>query len=340
MNDNGEENMKKGKAVLVSICCLTYNHKKYIRETLDGILKQKTDFAYEILIHDDASTDHTQDIIREYESKYPEIIKPIYQTENQYSKGAKISYTFQYPRAAGKYIALCEGDDYWIDENKLSKQISYMEEHSECSCTFHAANYLSGDRIINNDRHYAIECDISAETIIKESGGYCATASLCFCKEIILKMPQYMQMAVIEDYPTQIWLALNGIVHYFPDIMSVYRLSHPGSWSDRFRENREMQIQHLENGRYWLTKLNEETHHKYRSSIYYRLAIDAQNLYRWGAENYKNASVIISDKNNHFSRKERYHLKIRLVKTVIKKHFPILIKIGKRLSKYKTLRGN
>jgi len=92
---------------------------------------QKTNFPVEILIHDDASTDGTADIIREYEAQYPDIIKPIYQTENQYSKGIKISQVYQFPRAKGKYIALCEGDDYWIDPYKLQKQVDFLEANPE-----------------------------------------------------------------------------------------------------------------------------------------------------------------------------------------------------------------
>ena len=106
---------------LVSISCIAYNHESYIRQCLDGFLMQKTTFSFEILIHDDASTDNTTDIIREYERKYPDIIKPIYQKENQYSKGIPISATFNWPRAKGKYIAMCEGDDYWTDPLKIGR---------------------------------------------------------------------------------------------------------------------------------------------------------------------------------------------------------------------------
>lgn len=115
----------------VSICCLTYNHESYIRQCLDGFVMQKANFPIEILIHDDASTDGTQDIIREYEVKYPNIIKPIYQKENQYSKGVKVSLVYNYPRAKGKYIALCEGDDYWTDPYKLQKQVDFLESHPD-----------------------------------------------------------------------------------------------------------------------------------------------------------------------------------------------------------------
>ena len=127
----------KEKEILVSICCVTYNHESFIRQCLDGFLMQKTNFEFEILIHDDASTDGTDGIIREYEQKYPDIIKPIYQTENQYSKGIKISTTYTFPRAKGKYIALCEGDDYWTDPYKLQKQVDFMEENPEYSLCCH-----------------------------------------------------------------------------------------------------------------------------------------------------------------------------------------------------------
>lgn len=118
---------------IVSISCITYNHVNYIRAAIDGFLMQKTTFPFEILIHDDASTDGTEDIIREYERKYPDIIKPIYETENQWSKGIRGSAVFNFPRARGKYIALCEGDDYWTDPYKLQKQVDFMEANEEYS---------------------------------------------------------------------------------------------------------------------------------------------------------------------------------------------------------------
>ncbi len=130
---------------LVSICCLTYNHAPYIRECLDGFIMQQTSFPFEVLVHDDASTDGTQDIIREYEAKYPDIMKPIYQTENQYSKGVKVSLTYNFSRAQGKYIALCEGDDYWTDPLKLQKQVDFLESHPECSLTYHACKNIFED---------------------------------------------------------------------------------------------------------------------------------------------------------------------------------------------------
>src|SRR5690554_5452407 len=119
---------------VVSICCITYNHEHYIEDALKGFLIQETDFPFEILIHDDASTDRTAEIIREYEARYPRLIKPIYQTENKYSQGIKISPTYNFPRAKGEYIAMCEGDDYWIDEHKIKKQYELISKANTDIC--------------------------------------------------------------------------------------------------------------------------------------------------------------------------------------------------------------
>jgi len=136
MDDYKMENVRP----TVSICCITYNHAPYIRSALDGFLMQETDFAYEILIHDDASTDGTADIIREYTARYPDIIKPILREENQYSKGISNISIFNFPRARGEFIAMCEGDDYWTDPHKLQKQVDYLRAHPDCALCFHSSH--------------------------------------------------------------------------------------------------------------------------------------------------------------------------------------------------------
>lgn len=126
------------RPVIVTVRTITYNHEPYLRDCLNGIVMQKTNFRFEAVVHDDCSTDHTADIIREYAAKYPDIIKPIYETENQYSKG-KDSLTGKKMDALthGKYIAICEGDDYWTDPNKLQMQVDFLESHPEYSMCFH-----------------------------------------------------------------------------------------------------------------------------------------------------------------------------------------------------------
>lgn len=121
---------------LVSIICTTYNHETYIRKCLEGFVSQKASFIFEAIVHDDASTDNTQQIIKEYQAKYPEIIKPILQKENQYSKGVDIIGNFIMPLVQGRYIAMCEGDDFWIISDKLQRQVDYMEQNSKCSLCF------------------------------------------------------------------------------------------------------------------------------------------------------------------------------------------------------------
>ncbi|MBB6681544.1 glycosyltransferase family 2 protein [Aequorivita sp. 609] len=122
------------KKPLVSILCITYNHQQFIGKCLESLTNQKCDFDFEILIHDDASTDGTQAIIKGFQQKYPEIVKPILQTENQWSKKAGgINLRFNYPRAKGKYLALCDGDDFWIDEKKLQKQVTFLENNPDFS---------------------------------------------------------------------------------------------------------------------------------------------------------------------------------------------------------------
>jgi glycosyltransferase involved in cell wall biosynthesis len=117
-----------GAKPLVSISCNTYNHAGYIAEAIEGFLAQRTNFPIEILIHDDASTDGTADIVRQYQARYPELIKPIYQIENQHSKRVRIG-CFNLERAQGEYVALCEGDDYWTDPLKLQKQVEFLQSN-------------------------------------------------------------------------------------------------------------------------------------------------------------------------------------------------------------------
>ena len=128
--------------IMVTIRCATYNHEPYIRQCLEGFVMQKTNFLFEAVVHDDASTDKTADIIREFATKYPEIIKPIYQTENQYSKHDGSLTRIMNAHTRGKYIALCEGDDYWTDPLKLQKQVDLLEANPEYSMCFTNAEVL------------------------------------------------------------------------------------------------------------------------------------------------------------------------------------------------------
>ena len=142
MNINGEKDIKQ---IIVSIICTAYNHEKYIRDALEGFVMQKTNFRFEAIVHDDASTDGTATIIREYAEKYPDIIKPIYETENQYSKHDGSLQKIMNEACNGKYIAICEGDDYWTDSYKLQKQIDFLESHRDYTMCCSNSEILSNN---------------------------------------------------------------------------------------------------------------------------------------------------------------------------------------------------
>lgn len=222
-----------GSDIVVSISCIVFNHAPYLRETLDGFLMQKTDFRYEVLIHDDCSTDGSQEIIKEYERKYPGIISPIYEKENQYSKGGPIgSAVWNFPRAKGRYIAICEGDDYWTDPLKLQKQVDFMEAHPECSLCFHNAltHWEDGrepdkpfasieDRFYTGQELVSSWLSPTASFLIRSDLRYKYT-------EYILKLP----LLGVGDMPMLVFFAQFGKIYGSSEIMCVYR-KHPGGFT-------------------------------------------------------------------------------------------------------------
>ncbi len=219
------------KNPLVSIVCDVYNHGPYLRNALEGFIMQKVDFPVEILIHDDASTDNSAEIIREYENKYPNLFRPIYETENQYHK-QHLWADIQFPRARGKYIALCEGDDYWTDPYKLQKQVDYMESHPKCTLCFHNA-ILHWDNGEQKDSVFASikERDYSGIELIQN--WYCSTASVLFkssLKDGFSQLCKDHPLMKIADRPLVAHCSQFGTIHGIPDIMSVYS-KHPGGYT-------------------------------------------------------------------------------------------------------------
>lgn len=218
--------MTEQNNILVSICCESFNHAPYLRDCLEGFVMQKTNFKFEILVHDDASTDGSDDIIREYAAKYPDLFKPILQTENQYSKGISIWNSIQFPRAKGKYIAHCEGDDYWIDPLKLQKQVDFLESHPDYSMCFgnaieHWEDGSSPDKPMVDLNH----SDVSPLELF---GRWQApTASILYCKRIlesnIYKRCVRIPKRAFGDLIVGICCGFVGKIHYDNKCMSVYR---------------------------------------------------------------------------------------------------------------------
>jgi glycosyltransferase involved in cell wall biosynthesis len=229
---------------VVSICCITYNHGSYIEDALEGFLIQETDFPFEILIHDDASTDRTAEIVREYEAKYPKLIKPIYQSENQYSKLPVISPRFLFPIAKGEYIAMCEGDDYWTDVNKLQIQITAMKGQPEIGISFHPAYLLKDEKIsgIMARRHNKDKIYTASEMILG-GGGFCPTPSLIIKREKIINLPEWFyKEAPVGDYFFQIFSSLNDGALYIDKVMSVYRFLSTSSVTLKSQQDVDLSI--------------------------------------------------------------------------------------------------
>ena len=220
----------------VSVLCLAYNHGPYIREALEGFVSQRTNFPFEVWINDDVSTDDTAAVIREYAEKFPEIIKPVFQTENQYSKNVCIEYEILLPRSSGEYIAFCEGDDCWTDPDKLQLQADFLDAHPEYSACVHntMGRYMGSDRPdeLLFDRG---ERDVSFETVISGMSHCFHTSSMLIPRRWVESAPDFLYEAQkdgFSDFPQAIWCAMNGPIRFLDRCMSVYRInSNAESWS-------------------------------------------------------------------------------------------------------------
>lgn len=139
---------------LVCVRCITFKHEKFIAQCLEGFLIQETDFPFEVIVHDDASPDKTASIIREYEARYPKIIKPFYETENQWKKQDGTFTRILTGLLKRKYVAMCEGDDYWTDPHKLQEQIDFLESHPDYSMIFHDASIVDAEDNPSSEKPY------------------------------------------------------------------------------------------------------------------------------------------------------------------------------------------
>ena len=223
--------------IMVSVLCTAYNHEPYIRDCLDGFVNQKTDFKYEVIIHDDASTDKTADIIREYEAKYPDIIKPIYQTQNQYSQGVRIGKVFFHPRIKGKYMAWCEGDDYWTDPKKLQKQVDFLESHPDFSlCCHRFKRYYENtdtwgdDYVTEPFTKHPNEEGLVVTNIENFRTRFTWTLTLCYRKAVADEIVWHPYILGRRDFTFHYHLLKAGKGYCFADYMGVYRINSGGVW--------------------------------------------------------------------------------------------------------------
>ncbi|MBK2028548.1 glycosyltransferase [Francisella noatunensis] len=216
----------KTNDIMVSICCITFNHEEYIGQAIDSFLMQETDFPFEIIISDDCSTDGTADIVSKYQTKYPNIIKPIFQTENQFTKGVKLFTDITMPKSRGKYIALCEGDDYWIDPHKLKKQVDFLEQNLQFMGCVHNTRYLEND--LETDK-LVIENVKEEYTFFDIIDNYIHTSSYLFRYDCQYKrdIDQYLKLYYGDRYHLLVFSKF-GPVKCIDEVMSVYRIHDMG----------------------------------------------------------------------------------------------------------------
>lgn len=276
--------------IMVSICCLAYNHKDYIRKALDSMLCQKTDFKFEILINDDCSTDGTTEIIKEYEAKYPDIIKPLYHSENQYSKsyrqGNMMSITFNFPRVKGKYVAMCEGDDFWTDEHKLQKQVDIMEANPDCAFCAHTVR-------CTNEKGTPIKQIIPVKDTVKEGMMTSEDAVYSIChlpymfhtssyffrgkhvKEINEALPDFFNYSFSMDILFMLFFASKGSTYFINKEMSCYRNQSSSSITSKLTsqdsQRTERMIKHYTEHLKSLHSYNEYTKGVFESSVLFAI---------------------------------------------------------------------
>ena len=211
---------------LVTIICTSYNHENFISECLDGFVMQQTNFLFEIIVHDDASKDNTQQIIKEYELKYPHLFNNIYQIENQFSKKQLNIWTeITFPMAKGKYIALCEGDDYWTDPLKLQKQIDFLEANSDYGLV-----HTDFVKFLDKANNFCVNkknINFSFNSLLF-GNSFIATLTVCFRKDIYLgyleEIFPHSKEWLMGDLPLWLYISQNYKINYIDEVTSVYRV--------------------------------------------------------------------------------------------------------------------
>lgn len=222
---------------VVSICCVTYNHKKFIVNTIESFVMQETNFDFEILIHDDASNDGTQDILKEYEKKYTDKIKVIYQKVNQYNLNINPLLEYLLPTAKGKYIALCEGDDYWTDTLKLQKQVDLLELNKEVAGCYHICDTLKEDIVVKTS--LVVNIEINSIEKLFQNWSEIHTLSLVFKNnETVTELYKFKNIRAI-DLLLCCLIISNGSLNCLPYKMGVYR-KHSGGISNNFSFGKEL----------------------------------------------------------------------------------------------------
>ncbi len=227
--------MEPQEKITVSILCMAYNHEDYIRDALEGFLMQEAPFAYEILINEDASTDGTAAILKEYVDRYPDRVRVLFQEENQYHKVQSIYEDILLPLAKGRYIALCEGDDYWTDPHKLADQVAFLEEHPEVRACVTNTEVLDcrSNTVVRRVNTSVKAHALSMRGLVQHlpEDGF-QTSSLLVRKDSFA-LPKELVADTFGDLSRAVYFAATGGFWYLPQTTGVYRYFSKGSFSER-----------------------------------------------------------------------------------------------------------
>ncbi len=215
----------------VSICCITYSHESFISDAMGGFLIQQTNFPFEIIVHDDASTDGTAEVIRRYQQQYPTIVKSILQTANQYSQGRKV-LPIVMAEAGGEYIAFCEGDDYWTDPQKLSKQVAFLDKHPQYVICGHDAFAIDTDyQLVRESKFPRGRKDATPPQMVADRDILLSTNTYLFRKPIE-PLPVEFYRIISADRFLVSWLSQFGGSKYLDSVLpNAYRVHQGGMWS-------------------------------------------------------------------------------------------------------------
>ena len=260
------ENWKRDQPSLVSVICLTYNQEHYINDAIKSFLTQETNFPFEIIIQDDASTDGTAEIIRNYVKKYPNIIKPVFQKENQFSQKNKDVLVTAVSYANSEYLAYCEGDDYWTDPKKLQVQISEMQKHPNCSISFHPILRIfphKKKRMRIIAQHANLNKKFNTKELILGGSSFCPSPSFVFRASLFKLLPKWFFDVPIGDYFLQILASLNDGALYINRVMAVYRVNSIGSWSERMSKDENYAYNYFSKMLISLDAIDSHTNKKY-----------------------------------------------------------------------------
>lgn len=298
----------------ITVVVMTYNHRDYIKQTLDSILSQNINVDFDILIHDDCSDDGTYQILLDYQNKHPKLIRIIRQESRRFMVEGFNMMILNHvvPCINSKYVAYCDGDDYWIDNTKLQKQFDFMESHPDYSMCFHSAYQLRPNNDMSSKWFIKDEGDIGLKDLINENPGIpVATSSLFAKSEIFKNFSDWRKSYSVEDLPLYMTAAIEGKIHRLKDIMCVYRQFSVGSWSSQNKDDVKRLIAHQYNLIKEAKFFDEQTNYRYSTLVTnhiegceFRIAILKHD--------YK---IVFSKKNKRFvkrlPKKEKLSLKLQ-----------------------------